>query len=328
MKKMVLIIISALFILSCSAYLIFRDTNPLGHFTSEEGKKDFQIAYDEAMSLLPKPNDTKDIKTEYGTVRVYYFTKEENKDKEPILLLPGRSASTPMWESNLGGLLEKRPVYTMDLLGEPGMSVQTKVIKSQKEQAKWLNEAIIGLGLEKVHIMGVSISGWISMNLARFYPKHIASVSLLDPVFVFEPISLKMIVASIPASVPLIPKPIREKMLSYISGGAEADESEPIAKLIESAMRNYKLTLPAPDQFSKEDLKKIAVPVLALMAEKSTMHNSVKAVETGKKYVKNIDIENWSNASHAINGEFPDEVNKRILEFVEKHSSEISGAGF
>ncbi|MCU5334466.1 alpha/beta hydrolase [Bacillus cereus] len=299
-----------------------RHDNKVGHFTSEKGKEDFQIAYDESMALLPKPNDTKNIKTKYGTIRAYYFTKEENKHKEPILLLPGRGASTPMWVPNLEGLREKRPVYTIDLLGEPGMSVQTKVIENQKQQAEWLNEVIEGLGLERVHIVGVSIGGWTTMNLARYNPEHIATASLLDPVFVFAQISIKMILASIPASVPIVPKFLREKMLSYVAGGAEASDDEPIAKLIESGMRNYKLKTLAPDLFSKEDLKNIDIPVLALIAEKSTMHNSVKAVETGKKYVKDIDIVNWKNASHAINGEFSNEVNARILDFVEKHSND------
>ncbi|MFA2567434.1 MULTISPECIES: alpha/beta fold hydrolase [Bacillus] len=299
-----------------------RDDNKVGHFISEKGKEDFRIAYDESMALLPTPNDMKDIETTYGTIRTYYFTKEENKHKEPIILLPGRGASTPMWVPNLEGLREKRPVYTIDLLGEPGMSVQTKVIENQKQQAEWLNEVIEGLGLKKVHIVGVSIGGWTAMNLARYNPKHIATASLLDPVFVFAQISIKMILASIPASVPIVPKFLREKMLSYVSGGAETNDDEPIAKLIESGMRNYKLKTPAPDLFSKEDLKNINVPVLALMAEKSTMHNSVKAVETGKKYVKDIDIVNWKNASHAINGEFSNEVNARILDFIEKHSTD------
>ncbi len=245
-----------------------RHDNKVGHFTSEKGKEDFQIAYDESMALLPKPNDTKNIKTKYGTIRAYYFTKEENKHKEPILLLPGRGASTPMWVPNLEGLREKRPVYTIDLLGEPGMSVQTKVIENQKQQAEWLNEVIEGLGLERVHIVGVSIGGWTTMNLARYNPEHIATASLLDPVFVFAQISIKMILASIPASVPIVPKFLREKMLSYVSGGAEASDDEPIAKLIESGMRNYKLKTPVPDLFSKEDLKNIDIPVLALIAEK------------------------------------------------------------
>lgn len=301
---------------------IIVEENSIGHFISEEGKKDFQMAYHEAMALIPEPEETKDIQTEYGTVRVYFFTKEENKQKEPILLLPGRSSSTPMWEANLEGLMTERPVYTIDLLGEPGMSVQTKAINNREDQAKWLSQVLIELDLEKVHITGVSIGGWTAMNLARYNPERIASISLLDPVFVFEPMSLKMIAASIPASVPWVPKFIREKMLSYISGGAKADESEPIAKLIESGMRNYKLKLPMPDQFSDEELKNIDLPVLAFMAEKSTMHHSEKAVEKGENYVKGIEIEIWPNASHAINGEYPDEINERILRFVERNSND------
>ena len=42
----------------------------------------------------------------------------------PVVLLPGRNASTPMWGSNLPGLLAHRTVFAVDLLGEPGLSVQ------------------------------------------------------------------------------------------------------------------------------------------------------------------------------------------------------------
>ncbi len=248
--------------------------------------------------------------------------KKKTNIRNQYSYLPGRGASTPMWVPNLEGLREERPVYTIDLLGEPGMSVQTKMIENQKQQAEWLNEVIEGLGLEKVHIVGVSVGGWTTMNLARYNPEHIASASLLDPVFVFAQMPVKMILASIPASVPIVPKFIREKMLSYVSGEAEANDDEPISKLIESGMSNYKLKTPAPDLFTKEELKNINVPVLALIAEKSTMHDAAKAVETGEKYVKDIDIVNWKNASHAINGEFSNEVNARILDFVEKHSKD------
>ena len=102
------------------------------------------------MALLPKPNDTKNIKRNMAQFVLIILLKK-NKHKEPILLLPGRGASTPMWVPNLEGLREKRPVYTIDLLGEPGMSVQTKVIENQKQQAEWLNEVIEGLGLESAY---------------------------------------------------------------------------------------------------------------------------------------------------------------------------------
>ncbi len=313
------LLMAAIIVISIVSLFIPSNSPKLGQFVSEESREDFMLAYNEAMAILPSPQESFDVETAYGSVRVYYFTKDENSHKEPIMLLHGRSASTPMWDANLAGLLEERPVYSVDLLGEPGMSIQKEEIADSQQQAEWLREVISKLELERVHLVGVSIGGWTAMNLVRFYPEAIASVSLLDPVFVFAPISLKAIAISIPASVPFVPKPIREKMLSVISGGAKTDDSQPVAKLIAEGMRNYKIKLPAPQSFSTEDLQGIEVPILALMAEKSFMHNSTKAVETGKSYVKNIEIENWKNASHAINGEFSAEVNARILEFVEKH---------
>lgn len=289
----------------------------IGRYLSETGKADFEAAYWEAMKLLPnKPQETMDIETSFGSVRSYLFTTPENQGKEPLLLLPGRSSSTPMWAPNLHGLLKERPVYTLDLLGEPGMSRQSKPIRSSVDQASWLSEALASLGVRAVHLVGVSIGGWSAVNLARHAPSHLASISLLDPVFVFAPLSLKMIVASIPAAVPIVPRFIRQKMLSYISGGTKADESEPIAKLIELGMRSYKISLPAPDLISKEQIRTIDMPILAIMAENSTMHDSEKVVRQTSSYAPHIQIECWPNASHAINGEFPEEVNNRILAFI------------
>lgn len=47
-----------------------------------------------------------------------------------------------------------------------------------------------------------------------------------------------------------------------------------------------------PDQLSDEELNNIDLPILALMAENSTMHISKQAVEKGKNTVKDIKIEN------------------------------------
>lgn len=292
----------------------------VSNFKSDAGRDAFISAYNEAMALLPTPTETKDVKTDFGSVRVYYFVKKENEHKEPIVLLPGRSAATPMWEPNIKGLIEDRPVYSIDTLGEPGLSVQTAEIKNKKDQADWLNQVLIGLNITRAHLITVSMGGWITMNLARFYPTRIASVSLLDPVFVFVPISIKVILLSIPATVPIVPKPIREKMLSYISGGIKADETVPVAKLIEFGMRNFKIKLPPPDQFTITDLQKINTPVLAFMAENSTMHDPKKAVENGRRLVSNITIEIWPNASHALNGEYPNEINERILQFIKQNT--------
>src|SRR5699024_3691667 len=129
-----------------------------------------------------------DVRTSYGIVRLYRF--EGKSDETPLLLLPGRSSATPVWAGNLSSLLEIGDVYTVDLLGEPGMSVQERPITSEADQAAWLEEALAALPEESFHIVGLSIGGWNAVNLALREPAHLASLIVIDPVFVFDDLPL------------------------------------------------------------------------------------------------------------------------------------------
>lgn len=195
------------------------------------------------------------------------------------------------------------------------MSTQTKSITSSEDQAKWLDEVIQQLPEKKIHLVGVSIGGWTATNYAFRYQEKLASLTVLDPVFTFDGIPIPTILISIPASIPVIPTPIRNWMLSYFSGGAEIKKDNPIADLIETGMHTFKVNSPAPTQITSDQLKKIDVPVLALMAGKSVMNNPEKAVENAKRDLKNGKVELFKDASHAINGEYASEVNTEIIKF-------------
>jgi pimeloyl-ACP methyl ester carboxylesterase len=316
MKKKLLFGTIGLIILIGAGLFVARDTNPLSHYTSDTGKLKFKRAYDRAMANLPTPKKTLDLKTSYGTVRVYYFDSGKNT-KEPFVLLPGRSASTPMWSPNLVGLLKSRSVYTVDLINEAGMSKQTKAITNAEDQAKWLDEALTQLPESKLHLIGVSIGGWTATNYVVHFPNKVASLSLIDPVFVFDNIPLTTILISIPASITVIPTPIRNYMLSYISGGATVKADDPVAQLIETGMHTFSVKTPTPTRISKDQLRDINIPVFALMAGRSVMNDSETAVSNAQESLKKGTVDMIKDASHAINGEYADEVNTKIIHFVD-----------
>jgi pimeloyl-ACP methyl ester carboxylesterase len=318
--KRAAILVGILFVILLAVGLLFRDDDKLGGFTDEEGKREFIEAYHSAMEDLPKPTEEFLVETDFGKVKVYKFLEEGTESKTPLLLLPGKSASTPMWEPNLKDLMKDRPIYTIDLLGEPGLSVQTKSIVTATDQAVWLNDVIEQLPEDTIHLLGLSFGGWSAVNITLFKSAKIASLTLIDPVYVFGPIPLKMIIASIPASIPAVPKSIREKMLSYIAGGAETDESVPIGKLIETGMRTYKSKLPLPKKITEEQLQELKVPVLGILAEESTMHHSEKSLDVGIENLKNplSQMVMFPNASHAINGEYPEKLAKNIEDFLQE----------
>ena len=105
----------------------------VGHFRSAADRERYLAAYAEAMTALPAPSQVRDLPTSFGTVRVYRF--DGAGEGAPILALPGTSSGVPVLADNLPGLLEHRDVYALDLLGEPGLSVQGTPVRSAAEQA-------------------------------------------------------------------------------------------------------------------------------------------------------------------------------------------------
>src|SRR5699024_6596642 len=101
----------------------------------------------------------------------------------------------------------------------------------------------------------------------------------------------------------------------WISGGTESSEAVPEGRLITSAMRDYTVVQPVPQRPTLDELKGICVPVLALIAGRSLVHNAQRAAQTAQT-VPGAQVEVWPKASHAINGEYPERIAHRVTEFI------------
>lgn len=164
----------------------------LGYWTSDVDRLEYEKAYGEALLTMPIAKSVL-IETSFGTIQTYCWQNKNTEFKKPILLLPGRSSGTPMWSTNIHDLVKDRTVYAFDALGDAGLSIQKKEIKDSLDQSLWINETVEKLGLSKVHIIGHSFGGWLAANYATQYPEKVFTLSLLEPVFTFRYIKLKLI---------------------------------------------------------------------------------------------------------------------------------------
>lgn len=301
-------------VLAATVAYVLKDPAPVGYFTSAAAQDRFFAAYDRAMRDLPAPDRTLDLRTGYGIVRLYHFTGA-NPGAPPLLLLPGRASASPVWADNVPSLLRVRSVYTVDLLGEPGHSIQTRPIRTPADHAQWLHEVLRQLPEPGVHLVGMSIGGWTAMNLAIHRPEKVTGVTVLDPVMVFAGLSFQAIVRSIPASVRWFPKSWRDSFASWTANGAPVRD-EPVADMIEAGMQGYALKLSAPTRPTDEQLASIRLPVLAVLAGESRMHDPAAAAETARRTLANGTVQTYPTASHAINGEHPEEIAADIAAFV------------
>jgi pimeloyl-ACP methyl ester carboxylesterase len=294
--------------------LALRDTSPLGHFTSAAAKDRFVTAYDRAMADLPPPQRTLDVRTHFGVVRIYRFVGSQ-PTKAPLVLLPGRASASPVWADNLPALLKLRSVYTIDVLGEPGLSIQDRPITSDADQVQWLREVLLQLPEPRVHLVGLSIGGWTTAKLLVNEPSKVTSATLLDPVYVFSNMSLEAILRSIPASVRWFPKAWRDDFASWTAGGARIKDV-PVAQMIEAGIQTYALDLPAPRRIPQDRIAAIRQPVLVIMAGRSPMHDSAAAADLARRSLQRGTVRVYPEATHAINGEYPDEIAADIDAFL------------
>ncbi|OLT14697.1 hypothetical protein BJF78_17675 [Pseudonocardia sp. CNS-139] len=284
----------------------------IGHFADAAAQARFRDAYDQAMTRLPAPTGATVVPTEFGRVHVHRFGDAAGP---PLVLLPGRSGSTTMWEPNLPAWAAARTVYAVEVLGEAGLSVQEREIRDAGDQAAWLGATLDGLGLDRAHLVGVSFGGWLATNLALHGHPAVASLSLVDPAYVFGRFPPAVVLASL-AALPAAPAFVRNRMLSWISGGAPV-EDEPAAAVIAAAMREYRMGVPPPAYPSDAALRGLRVPALVLIAGRSRIHHPRKAYERARALLPDAQVELWPHASHAISGECAAQVNERILGFTD-----------
>lgn len=300
--------------LLAGALALTHDPSPVGHWRTPAGEAAYRAAYAEALALMPPPTRTFDVATDWGTVHGYVWESPAVAGRTPLALFPGWASGVPMWSANLRGLASEMSIYAFDALGDAGLSVQTKPLASNADQAEWIDQAFAGLGLERVHVMGHSFGGWLTANYAARKPGRVASALLVDPPFVFGPLPLPVILKSIPGSIPWLPSSWREAMLADIGGGP-LDERDPVARMIALAVEHYAPKKPTPEQLTPEQLRALRMRVYVAFAGRSLLWDAEGSARVARTLPR-ATVRVWPDASHSLPMEYPGELDAAVASFV------------
>lgn len=306
---------------------LLSSDSPVGHWRSDEAEQEYEQLYEQTMELLPEPAEHLDVRTRFGTVRVYVFEPQASPPggdgRAPVVLLPGFGGPAVTWYASIADLAAERPVIAVDTLGMAGMSEQVEPIASADDQVRWLHDVLTELDVDRVHLAGFSFGGLTAATVASQHPDHVASLTLLDPAYVFAPVNKRFLVGGFVASFPLMPDSYASWYTSWISGGTDAARSSPLAGLLDHGRRHYATTLPVPEQLPTSTLAEIETPTLAVLAGQSVVHDPQEAAETAAT-MPNVRVRIEPDASHAVHIERHDALLPVISSFIASHDGDGS----
>jgi pimeloyl-ACP methyl ester carboxylesterase len=219
-----------------------------------------------------------------------------------------------MWYPNTPDLSAERPVYALDTPGDPGRSVQRAPLHRPEDAAQWLEEALAGLGLDRVHLVGTSYGGWLALNQAHRRPDRLASVTLLDPGGL-EKVGLRFfawIFVSLFAT--FAPKALRPRLASWLEQPVLVMPE--LRTMIRTAVRAYRIRRPAPRPLSDADLSTIRTPLYLVLGKRSLLLHPRRQAERVPRLIPGARAEILSGTGHGPQIDHAQETNRRMLAFM------------
>ncbi|WP_123025336.1 alpha/beta fold hydrolase [Mycolicibacterium stellerae] len=286
-------------------------------FRGTEARRRYLAVYDRVRSLSPAPDAVHDVATEFGLVRGYQHGPDGGV---PLVLLHCFWATSAMWAEHIPALAGEFTVYTVDMLGQPGASVQTKAMVTADDCARYMNEVLDGLALDGVHLVGHSYGGWTAAQTAARKPGRLASVTLIEPCNTVARLSGKFWRDGALLLVPgaerkqrtvaeLLGHPVRDSLL---------DSVMQLVMAAGSAFASFGTPFPrySPDSL----LRSVDVPVQVLLAG-NTIHDSAKGIDRMRSVVPSWRYRLWPEATHMLPCEAVEDVTACIRDFAQQHAA-------
>ncbi len=277
-------------------------------YKSEIGKKAVLETYAEILKAWPVPSRQYTVNTAYGDTFVIEFG---DSTKPALLLLHGSMANSFTWFGDAPQLCQHYHVFAVDLIGEAGLSAESRPAYGSGAYEKWLDEILQSLGVKTCAIVGLSLGGWTALRYATVFPEKVTHLALLCPGglarerrdFLWKAMLQK-----------LRGSKGRGKTLQ---GVMNKEESEGMQRAFAYMMliakherpRMAKLTI-----FNDAELTKLTMPVLVLFGDHDIMLRAEQSIARIARLAPNAETELLPNTGHAVVGQ-----SARILKFLQSH---------
>jgi len=263
---------------------------------------------------------------------------------KPVLLIPGIAGCAPLWRHQINDLSKHFRVIALDMVGQPGKSAPNPPSVFNNDYSDWFQDVVKNLGIHKPHCIGVSAGATTAMDVA------ILKSGLIDRVVMCGPTGLAR--ARLPFRQWFSMAIAKKKDANALEGELTASSfSKPrsgktfgsfdrqLARGMALCTRFYRVDkslgiyneetsrisllkgVRVIGKFfftvEKKRLMRFKNRGLLIFGEYELLYNPKKIAKQIEKLIPTIEVEIINNAGHAAIYDQPEEVNKKVISFLQ-----------
>ncbi|MDC0768179.1 alpha/beta fold hydrolase [Streptomyces sp. HD] len=298
-----------------------RPRSDIGRYLSDDLRDRYFAACDVLFAKGAPALFEKDVETSFGTTHVYRYgpTDPAAETRTPVVLIHGSGSCSAQWYPNTPALSAERAVYALDTPGDPGRSVHREPMWQPERAAQWLDEALDGLGLDRVHLVGYSYGGWLTLNQALRKPERLASATLLDPRGLEKEGLRFWIWIFVSLFATFAPKALRPRLAAWLE--------QPVIVIpelrawIHARVRAFRISRPVPAALTEDELRTIRTPLYLVVGKRSLLVHPKRQAERVPRLVPGARAEIIANTGHGPALDHPELLNGKMLRFMDDTDS-------
>ncbi len=254
--------------------------------------------------------------TELDSFRCYF---EDTGQGWPLVFLHGFSLDHRMWQPQVSFFRDDYRVICPDARGH-GRSEVTSTGYSRADRVEDLADLVNSLGIERFHLVGLSMGGTTAIGYALSYPERLMSLTLVSTGAAGYSVGGKMSRLDRLARTEGV-RVARQKWMEWSLAWYKGDRAR-LGVFLESIMREYSGSVWAdpmrgkyPRENDLDNVHRINVPCRIFAGELDRVF--VPLAQALQERIRGSELSIYENAGHMLNLEFPRQFNDDLKAFLE-----------
>jgi pimeloyl-ACP methyl ester carboxylesterase len=241
-------------------------------------------------------------------------------DAPPTLFLPGGNFLNPTCLKWFLPLAERHHLYAPDIVGQPGLSAQTRPSPKGDGHAFWVEDILDGLGLERVPLVGLSYGAGIAIRTMGLAPERVSRAALVSPAGVAAgPVSRMLLRVAVPMVLYRL-RPTEENLLRAarpLLTEPEEPDFGPAVRQLGAVYRHLRLDAGLPRMATEGELRGFGGPVAVFASEEDAFFPAGAVLPRAREIFPKLAVaESLEGCRHIPSKAGLGRVSRRVLAFL------------